>query len=74
MIHIQEDGDCLVVDVHGAFSAADFKEFENSALYEIRFRGALKLLVDFSHMQSYSLDVVWHELRFLRANRQSLSG
>lgn len=71
MIHIQEDGDCLVVDIHGEFTAADFKEFENSALYEIRFRGPLKLLVDFTRMQSYTVDVVWHELRFMRQNRQA---
>lgn len=71
MIRIEQESDCLAVEVNGEFSAADFKEFEACALYQIRFHGALRLLLDLRHMQSYTIDVVWHELRFAREHRQS---
>lgn len=73
MIRIEQDNDCLAVEVNGEFSAADFREFEACALYQIRFQGALRLLVDLRFMQSYTIDVVWQELRFVREHRQAFS-
>lgn len=71
MIRIEQENHCLAVEISGEFSAADFREFEACALYEIRFHGALRLLLDLRHMTSYTIDVVWHELRFLREHRQA---
>lgn len=71
MIKIEQEGNCLAVTVVGDFSLADFREFESQALYQIRFHGALRLLLDFRLMQSYSIDVVWQELHFVREHLQS---
>lgn len=71
MIRIEQDTTCLAVEINGEFSAADFREFEACALYQMRFQGALRLLLDLRHMQSYTIDVVWHELRFVREHRQA---
>lgn len=71
MIRIEQEGNCLAVEINGEFSAADFREFEACALYQIRFHGALRLLLDLRYMQSYTIDVVWHELQFVRDHRQA---
>lgn len=71
MIKIEQQGDCLEVELAGEFSLADFREFESQALYQIRFHGALRLLLDFRLMQSYSIDVLWQEIHFVREHRQS---
>ena len=70
MIRIEKVEGALYVDVFGEFTDADFREFEQHAMYEIRFHGPLNLLVA---MLSYTLDVLWDEIRFLRAHRQEFS-
>lgn len=54
------------VAVFGEFTLADYKEFEQLADYQIRFRGAVDLLLDLREMVSFTLDVAWEELRFSR--------
>lgn len=71
MIRIEQEKNCLLVEISGEFSLADFREFEAHALYRIRFQGALSLLLDLRLMQSYTIDVVWNELRFMRDHRQA---
>lgn len=50
--------------VLGEFTLADFKEFEELVLYEIKFSGPVDLLVDLREMADFTLDVAWEEMRF----------
>lgn len=57
------------VSVMGQFTASDYHEFEEAALYGIKFQGSVNLLFDMRDMLSYSLDVAWEELNFTREHR-----
>lgn len=50
--------------VLGEFTLADFKEFEELVLYEIKFAAPVDLLVDLREMADFTLDVAWEEIRF----------
>ncbi len=73
MISIQHDGNLVSVTVMGEFSLADFKAFEEEVLYAVRFQGKADLLLDLRGMLSYTVDVVWEELRFTRAHAQDFA-
>jgi hypothetical protein len=58
-----QDGlaECAVL---GEFTLADFMEFEELVLYEIKFHGPVSLLVDLRQMADFTVDVAWEEIRF----------
>ncbi len=69
MIALEHTPQALLVSVLGEFTLADYREFEENVLYEIRFHGKPNLLFDLTGMLKYTLDVVWEEIRFSRAHR-----
>lgn len=69
MISIATQGNLVSVSVIGEFTLADYKEFENHVLYELKFQGGVNLLLDLRDMIGYTLDVAWEEIRFSREHR-----
>lgn len=69
MIAIEHKPHCVLATVAGEFTLADYREFEEGVLYEIQFHGQPNLMLDLTEMLSYTLDVVWEEIKFTRAHR-----
>ncbi len=70
MITIQKNGSWLNVAVLGEFTIADFKQFEEEALYKLKSPGAVNLLFDLRDMIGYTLDVAWEEIKFFSREHQ----
>lgn len=64
MITTQHQNHLVEFAVFGEFTLADFKEFEELVLFEIKFSGPVNLLVDLRDMADFTLDVAWEEIRF----------
>ncbi len=64
MITIEQTDTLLNVAVLGEFTLADFKQFEEHALYKLKSPGAVNLLFDLRDMISYTVDVAWEEIKF----------
>ncbi|MBV8464506.1 MAG: STAS/SEC14 domain-containing protein [Burkholderiales bacterium] len=69
MIAIEHKAHCVLASVAGEFTLADYKEFEDNVLYQMRFQGKPNLMFDLTEMLGYTLDVVWEEIRFSREHR-----
>lgn len=69
MITIATQGNLVSVSALGEFTLADYRDFENHVLYELKFQGGVNLLLDLRDMASYTLDVAWEEIRFSREHR-----
>jgi hypothetical protein len=59
----------VLAAVAGDFTVADYREFEESVIYELKFHGQPNLMFDLTEMLGYTLDVVWEEIKFSRAHR-----
>src|SRR5512135_2426330 len=70
MITIQQTEKLLNVAVLGEFTIADFKQFEEQALYKLKSSGEVDLLFDLRDMISYTLDVAWEEIKFFSREHQ----
>jgi SpoIIAA-like len=70
MITIQQNNKLLNVAVLGEFTLADFRQFEEQALYLLQSPGELNLLFDLRDMIRYTLDVAWEEIKFFRREHQ----
>ena len=70
MIRLEQEGDCLYAEVHGEFTLSDVRELEAQVLAKDR---PAKLALDLQHMLSYSVDVVWEEIQFVRNQESSLA-
>ena len=70
MITIEQTDTLLNVAVIGEFTLADFKQFEEHALYKLKSPGAVNLLFDLRDMISYTVDVAWEEIKFFRREHQ----
>ena len=70
MITIQQSENLLNAAVIGEFTLADFKEFEQQALYKLKSPGAVSLLIDLRDMVGYTLDVAWEEIKFFNREHQ----
>jgi len=66
MITIQQTANLVNIAVLGEFTLADFKQFEEQALYKLETPGELNLLFDLRDMIGYTLDVAWEEIKFFR--------
>ena len=69
MIAIDTKNTLVRLSVLGEFTLADFKQFEEHILYGVKFGGEVNLLIDLRDMLSYSLDVMWEELKFSKAHQ-----
>ena len=70
MITIEQTDTLLNVAVMGEFTLADFKQFEEHALYKLKAPGEINLLFDLRDMINYTLDVAWEEIKFFRRDHQ----
>ena len=66
MISIEEAGNLINVAVFGEFTLADYKEFEEQVLYKSRVSGSVNVLFDWRDMLSYTVDVAWEDIKFIR--------
>lgn len=66
MITTQHSGHLVEFAVFGEFTLADFKEFEELVLNEIKFSAPVNLLVDLRDMADFTLDMAWEEIQFSR--------
>jgi hypothetical protein len=66
MITISQENDFIQAAIFGVFSLQDYREFEESILYQSEFHGPVALLFDLSGMLSYTLDLAVEELKFFR--------
>jgi hypothetical protein len=69
MINLSIENEVVSVSVLGEFTLADYREFEQAALYGVRFQGRVNVLFDLRDMLSFTLDVAWEELKFSREHR-----
>lgn len=68
MITIQHEDRQITAGVYGEFSLADYRTFEAEVLDTLRLKGRVDLLMDLRDMLSYTLDVAWEDIRFVRAH------
>ena len=68
MITIQVEDNLISAAVLGKFTLADFKEFEEHIVHQLRFEGKPLLLLDLRDMLEYTVDVAWEEIKFSRAH------
>lgn len=66
MITTQHSDHLVEFAVFGEFTLADFKEFEELVLNEIKFSAPVNLLVDLRDMADFTLDMAWEEIQFSR--------
>lgn len=64
MITIDQSRNLLNIAVMGEFTLADFKQFEEQALQQVKSPAPVNLLFDLRAMISYSVDVAWEEVVF----------
>jgi hypothetical protein len=64
MITITDSNNLVNIAVMGEFTLADFKQFEQHALYKLKSGGGLNLIFDLRGMLSYTPDVAWEEVKF----------
>ena len=70
MITIEHANKLISVSVLGEFTLADFKQFEEMALDELKSSGEANLLFDLRDMISYTVDVAWEEIKFFSREHQ----
>ena len=73
MITIQKTGNLVNVAILGEFTLADYKEFEDQVLFKYHFEGKGNLLFDWREMLSYTIDVAWEEIKFIREHASEFS-
>ena len=66
MITIEETDNLINVAVFGEFTLADYKEFEEQVIYKSRSENRVNLLLDWRDMLSYTVDVAWEDIKFIR--------
>mgnify|MGYP000135481286 CR=1 FL=1 len=68
MIAIDHKGSLVTVAVLGEFTLADYAEFEELVNYKVGFEGPVDIYFDLREMLSFTVDVVWEEIKFSRAH------
>jgi hypothetical protein len=66
MITIDHSNSLVSVAVLGEFALADFQEFEELVLFQIKFDGPVDLLFDLREMVDFTVDMAWEEIKFSR--------
>ena len=68
MIVVNEVNDLLELNVYGELTLADYRSFEEAVGRELKSAPKIKLLLDLTKMNGYTLDVAWEEIKFTRAH------
>lgn len=71
MIAIDHEGPLVTVTALGEFTLADYAEFEELVNYKVSFEGPVDLYFDLREMLGVTVDVMWEEIKFSRANPNS---
>ncbi|MBX9847686.1 MAG: STAS/SEC14 domain-containing protein [Rhodocyclaceae bacterium] len=66
MIAIDHKGTLVTVTVLGEFTLADYTEFEALVNYKVDFEGPVDLYLDLREMLSFTVDVLWEDIKFSR--------
>lgn len=66
MISIDKDNQVITVAIAGEFTLEDFRQFEDEVLYQLHLGSKVNILLDLRDMLSYTVDVAWEELTFVR--------
>lgn len=66
MISITKQDSVITVAIAGEFTLDDFRQFEDEVLYQTHWGGKVNILLDLRDMLSYTVDVAWEELTFVR--------
>ena len=69
MISIDFKNNLVNIAVLGEFTLADFKQFEEHILRDIKLQGSVNLLIDLRDMLRYTVDVVLEEVKFTREHQ-----
>lgn len=64
MITIEEKKNLVNIAIMGEFTLADFKQFEEHALYKLTGGDQTNLIFDLRGMIDYTTDVAWEEIKF----------
>lgn len=64
MITIEDNNNLVNIAVMGEFTLADFKQFEEHALYKLKGGDKANLIFDLRGMLDYTPDVAWEEIKF----------
>ncbi|MFA5372494.1 MAG: STAS/SEC14 domain-containing protein [Sideroxydans sp.] len=64
MITIEDKNNLVNIAVMGEFTIADFKQFEEHALYKLKVGDKANLIFDLRGMLTYTPDVAWEEIKF----------
>ena len=68
MITTKQTGTLLEVRIYNKLTLADFQEFEQAVGSELKKAPKIRLLLDFTDMLDYTIDVAWEEIKFTRAH------
>ena len=66
MIAIEETDNLINIAVFGEFTLADYKEFEDQVIAKSRSLRKMNVLFDWRDMLSYTIDVAWEDMKFIR--------
>ena len=66
MITIEETENLISIAVFGEFTLADYREFEDKVLRKAGPGGKVNVLFDWRDMLSYTIDVAWEDIKFVR--------
>lgn len=66
MIAIEETDDLINIAVFGEFTLTDYKEFEEQVIAKSRSLRRMNVLFDWRDMLSYTIDVAWEDIKFIR--------
>lgn len=66
MIAIEETDNFINIAVFGEFTLADYKEFEDQVIAKSRSLRKMNVLFDWRDMLSYTIDVAWEDIKFIR--------
>jgi hypothetical protein len=70
MITIEQTGNLINVAILGEFTVADFKAIEEQSLSKLKVPGKLNILFDLRAMISFTIDVVWEDIKFFRGEHK----
>lgn len=68
MIIVQEEKGLLTASVYGELTLADYRELEQAVINKLKAQRKLNLLLDLRNMASFTLDVVWEDIKFTRSH------
>jgi hypothetical protein len=66
MIAIEETDNLINIAVFGEFTLSDYQEFEDKVIAKSRSLHKMNVLFDWRDMLSYTIDVAWEDIKFIR--------